>query len=147
MAIISKRGRRLRNLAHFLRARVRHPRRVTCLQCGFLSLGDAEVTAAQRTMLHLRSQNGIANLNCARSRWESYDLEYSGPDAEGIFNELEVDRRSCQEFLLYRPGWTPNGHKEILLKKLETQQKILFAVLGSLLTLFAAWVTKKLSGP
>lgn len=137
----------LRRLAHGLLIRVKHPKRVACLNCGFLSLGEAEVTAADRLMLSAKGAGACPDLevlHCSRSLWVRYDLFYSGTNAEGIFEELEVDRRDCAGFLRHRPGWTPFEHRDLLSKTLEARQKITFAVVGSLLTLFAAWLTKQL---
>src|SRR5437660_12933208 len=36
-----------------------HPLPVTCLDCGFLALGDEEVTRADRTMLHCEGSAGL----------------------------------------------------------------------------------------
>ena len=134
---------RMRKLARTLVVRTRRPFKVTCLDCGFLSLGSEEVSAANRAMLGARGVGGCPSLDllrCSRSLWVSYDLMYVGTDADAIFEELEGDRRGCRGFLRYRPGWAPNEHRELLSKALETRQKVFFTILGTILGLLAAWV-------
>jgi hypothetical protein len=135
----------LREFAHGVLVRAKHPRRATCLDCGFLALGDAEVTAADRVMLAARGTSGCPSLDilrCSRSLWVGYDLTYVGTSAEGIFEELEADRRDCAGFLSYRPGWTPNEHRDLLTKALETREKALLAVLSFLLGVLTVLAVK-----
>jgi hypothetical protein len=142
----------LRRLIRTAYLRVNHPRRVTCLDCGFLSLGEAEVTHADRVMLHMKGTGGwcpsLDVLGCSRSLWVNYDLTYSGTSAEVIFDELDLDRRSCDGFFKYKPGWTPTDHRELLSKHQESRQKIvsgiLLAVASSILTVLVAWVIKSM---
>lgn len=136
-----------RKLVRAAGAWVRHPLGVTCLDCGFLALGDKEVSTANRMLLHVRGTAGcppLEELSCSRSLWTDYDLTYCRVDAAAIFDEVGKQRRDCEGFFPCRPGWSPGGHQDLLLKGLETKQKVLFALLGSLLTLLAAWVAKLL---
>lgn len=142
-------SRRLRNRVDRLAVLARHPKRVTCLECGFLSLGEAEVTKAERRMLASRGVGSCPPLDvirCSRALWVDYDLMYAGTDSDGIFDELEADRRGCEGFLRHEPGWTPNEHRELLKKVLENRRKIvlvlLAAVTGSITGLLGAWVAK-----
>ncbi|SRR6266404_647432 len=130
---------------------VRHPRPVTCLDCGFLALGNEEVTRAERILLHGEGSAGLpcspeelTDLNCTRSLWVDYDLTYVDGSAQGIFDELEQDRRGCAGFLRYRPGFSPSEHRDLLLKRMDSKEKLKFAVLGGIVTLFFAWVAKHL---
>ncbi len=130
---------------------VRHPLPVTCLNCGFLALGDEEVTKADRIMLHSEGSAGLpcspdelTNLNCTRSLWVDYDLTYNSDSVQGIFEELEQDRRGCAGYLKYRPGFSPSEHRDLLLKRMDSKEKLKFAVLGGIVTLFFAWIAKHL---
>ena|SRR5216684_8653747 len=134
---------------------VRHPLPVTCLNCGFLALGDEEVTRADRIMLHCEGSAGLpcspdelTNLNCTRSLWVDYDLTYLDGSAQGIFDELEQDRRRCAGYLKYRPCFSPGEHRDLLLKRMDSKEKLMFAVLGGIVTLLLAWIAKRLGlGP
>jgi hypothetical protein len=134
---------------------VRHPFPVTCLDCGFLALGDDEVTRADRILLHGEGSAGlpcspeeITDLNCTRSLWVDYDLTYFDGSAQGIFDELEQERGCCAGFLKYRPGFSPSEHRDLLLKRMDSKEKLKFAVLGGIVggivTLFFAWIAKHL---
>lgn len=116
---------------------------MTCLDCGFLSGGSDEVSSANRAMLAARGVGGcpsLDHLHCSRSLWVSYDLTYVGTNADAIFEELEGDRRGCRGFLRYRPGWTPNEHRDLVGKAFETRQKVIFTILGTGLGLLAVWI-------
>lgn len=126
----------------------RHPRRITCLDCGFLSFGDKEVSTANRILLHMRGQAGCPSLDvlgCWRSLWIILDLSYfGGYPADEIFDMVEKQQRNCKGYFKYRPGLLPSDHQNLQLKALEWKQKLLFAVLGSVLTLLVAWLAKLL---
>ncbi len=129
----------------------RHPFPVTCLDCGFLALGDEEVTRAGRIMLHCEGKAGLpcspeelTNLNCTRSLWVDYDVMYKRDSVQGIFDELEQDRRGCTGYLKYRPGFSPSEHRDLLLKRMDSKEKLKFVVLGGIVTLFFAWIAKHL---
>ena len=128
----------------------RHPLPVTCLDCGFLALDDEEVTKADRIMLHCEGNAGLpcspeelTNLNCTRSLWVDYDLNLRN-SAQGIFDELQRERRGCAGYLKYRPGFSPSEHRDLLLKRMDSKEKLKFAVLGGIVTLFFAWIAKHL---
>jgi hypothetical protein len=145
--------RRARNLIH----RIRRPRRVTCLDCGFLSFGEAEATKEDRVMLAARV--GLAGRNvevspsisldtirCFRSRWIDYAV--FGGDDDSILRELAMDRRGCPDFGTHRRGFSPKEHKDQLLKRWESRRQFFLTVLGSavgsLLALLVAWLTWRL---
>src|SRR5260370_8691722 len=74
----------------------RHPLPVTCLDCGFLALGDEEVTRADRIILQREGSAGLpcspdelTNLNCTRSLWVDYDLTYLNRSAQAISDDLD----------------------------------------------------------
>ena len=137
----------LKRLGRNVAAFAHHPRRITCLECGFLALDDKEVSTADRIRLHMRGTAGgcpsLEKLCCFRSLWVNFDLSYCGvPPADEIFDMVQKSQRNCKGFFRYRSGWSPSGHQDLLLKSLEWKQKLFFAVLGSGLTLFAAWLAK-----
>src|SRR6267154_164816 len=134
---------------------VRHPLPVTCLDCGFLALDDEEVTKAGRILLQGEGNAGLpcspeelTNLNCTRSLWVDYDLTYFDGSARGIFDELEHDRRGRAGYLRNRPGFSPSEHRNLLLKGMDTKEKLKFAVnggiAGGIVTLFFTWIAKHL---
>ncbi len=128
----------------------RHPRRITCLECGFFSLEDKEVSSADRILLHMRGTAGgcppLDSLGCWRSLWVEYDLTYCGVDAGAILDEVQRDRRNCKGFFRYNSGNSPSDHQELLLKAQERKQKLIFTVIGSVIgsgiTLFVTWLVK-----
>jgi len=129
----------------------RHPLSVTCLDCGFLALGNEEVTRADRIMLHSEGRAGLpcspeelTNLNCTRSLWVDYDLTYFDGSVQGIFDELERERRGCAGYLKYRPGFSPSEHRDLLLKRMDSKERLMFAALGGIVTLLLAWIAKHL---
>ena len=105
------------------------------------------MSTADRVLLHVRGKAACPPLDvlgCCRSLWVDYDLTYFGTSVAGVFDEVQKDRRDCVGFFRYKPGWSPSGHQDLLLKTLETKQKTAFALLGSLLTLLCLWVAKLL---
>jgi len=150
------RQKTLKGLGRTLVTYARHPRKVTCLNCGFLSFGeDTEVSTADRILLHAVKESPklppVDELCCSRKSWVDYDLIYGATDTGGIIDEIQKDRRDCQAFFRYWPGWSPSGHRDLLLKAFEKRQKVFFTVLGvflgalgSLLTRLGDWVAKGL---
>jgi hypothetical protein len=127
-------------------AHLRRPRRVTCLDCGFLALAGGEVGGANRVRLGIKGAAGcppLEALGCSHSLWIDYDLMYSGTDATAIFEELEKDRRQCTDFFRYRPGSSPREHQDLVLKKRDLWQRIVLAVLSWILGFFAAWASRR----
>lgn len=139
MALI-RRKKRLRRAAlrlwGRLWGRLRHPRRIGCLDCGFLALGGKEVSDAARIEISSPSsgsQPDWRKLWCHCNRWVSYELIYAGPSYEGLQEELRADRRTCDSFLRYRHGWSPDEHRALVLKKEEVRVRVLLLLLGSVL--------------
>lgn len=145
--------RNARNLAHC----IRHPRRITCLECGFLSFGGAEATCEDRVMVDARVALAGTNIEvspsisldklcCFRSLWVDYAV-YGGGD-EGTIRELAMDRRGCAGFNPHRPGFKPGEHRDMLLKRWEARRQFFLTVLGSAigatLALLGAWLTGRL---
>ncbi len=130
-------GKSLRKLASGGISYGRHPFGVTCLDCGFLALGDTEVSTANRILLHakgLAKSPPLEELWCSRSLWVDYELSYFATDAGVIFDEVRKQRRHCEGFPRYRPGWSPTAHQDLLLRRLSWREKIYLAVIVSLLT-------------
>ena len=90
----------------------------------------------------------LTKYNCTRSLWVHYDLTYSGGSTRGIFDELKEQRRYCVGYLKYRPGFSPTEHRDILLKRVDSKEKLTFAMLGAIaggiVALFFAWIAKHL---
>ena len=131
-------------------AYVRRPRRVTCLDCGFLAHLGQEVTSATRVMLGARGVAGMPSepeqLRCFRSSWVDYDLTYVGPSIDGMFDELERARRSCPGFYRHKHGWSPSEHLGFVKSTAERRSKILVAVVsavvGGAITVLVTWLMK-----
>jgi hypothetical protein len=144
---------RLRRFARDLLHRMRRPRRVTCLDCGYLSFGGAEATGEDRVILAERmaawGNVGISldisldTLRCFRSLWLEYRLLGGGDEV--ILSELDTDRRGCRGFDRHRPGFTPSEHLDLLSKRWEARRQFWLTVLGSAagatLALLVAWLT------
>jgi len=130
------RRKRVRRAVRRFGGYLRHPRRVDCLDCGFLALGGYEVTEAERIQIATPSsgtQPDWKKLWCHCNRWVRYELTYTGPSYEGLQEELQQDRRTCKSYLRYREGWSPDEHRELRLKREEVRVRVLFLLLGSLL--------------
>ena len=139
--------KRLRKLASATSSYVSHPFGVTCLECGFLALGDNEASTADRMMLCARGVvlPALDELHCSRSLWVFYELTYVQLDVGGIFDELGKQRRRCKGFFRYRPGWSPEGHQALLLRSGDTRKNILILVLSSVLAFISGWLVKTIS--
>ena|ERR1700676_1359527 len=135
---------RLPKLTRTAAAHLRHPRQVTCLDCGFLALGDAEVSKANRALFAIRGVAGcppVGALRCSRSLWVDYDLHYVGTDAAAIFEMIEDDRRQCTGFYRYTPGWSPREHLDLQSKAHDRMRTLL---LTAILALIVAGLMKLL---
>ena len=157
---IGRMARTLRKLARSAFSYARYPRGVTCLNCGFLCTGkDGEVSRADRGMLSFVSgKRGLAGcpdptyIWCSRSLWIESEIAYSPPNAEVILHEMQKQRRHCEGFFRYGPGWSPSGHKDLLLRAEDKRGKIYLTLLaasvggifGSFCTLATQWLTKHL---
>jgi hypothetical protein len=142
-----------KSLRRFLQnaiAYVRHPFGVTCLDCGFLALEQQEVDTSDRILLHCRGAGGcppLEYLRCFRSLWVELDLVYfGGYPPDDIFDTVVKQRRNCKGYFRYRPGWSPSGHQELLLKSEDKREKIYIALfsggLGVFLGLFGKWLAR-----
>ena len=124
---------------------------MTCLDCGFLALGDSEVTSPNRVLFAIRGVAGcppVGALRCSRSLWIDYDLLYFRPNAAAIFEEIQADRCQCKGFHGYQEGYSPREHLDLLSKahdSMRTSMKtLLLALLSVILALIIAWLTKLL---
>lgn len=141
--------RKARRLLRTAAAYCRHPRGMTCLDCGFLGADDHEVRRADRILLAASGEGGCPALNkirCVRKLWVDYDLGNFDDGRTGLFEEVQKKRRPCEGFLAYRPGWSPSEHRDLLQTKLERHDKIVIsaasAIGGSVLTLIGYWLLK-----
>jgi hypothetical protein len=127
---------------------VRHPFGVTCLNCGFLALGQHEVDSAARILLHCRGTAGcppLEELLCLRSLWVDFNLTYSGsPPADEIFDMVQKQQRNCKGFFRYKPGWSPRDHRDLLIKSHDRWVRLAFALFGMILTLLGMWLANRL---
>lgn len=146
---------RLRRFSRSLFHRLKRPRRVTCLDCGYLSFGEAEATVEDRVMLahrvgelaetnaYMSPSISLDDLRCFRACWIDYAV-YARNDYS-ILRELEMDRRGCKDFDRHRRGFKPYEHRDLLLKRWETRRQFFFTVVGSAvgsaLALLVAWLT------
>jgi hypothetical protein len=104
----------------------------TCSDCGFLSWNGKEIGRASRIMLDTRFQAGafseVEAVGCSRRLWTDA-LYYGGKNAETVFEEIERDRNACEGFLGYRPGWSPDEHKELIRGKDVRKERIFLVLL------------------
>jgi hypothetical protein len=125
---------------------IRHPFGITCLKCGFLSVGDHEVDTSSRILLDCRGSAGNPRMDlikCYKSLWVNLDLEYfPGPPADEIFDMVTSEQRQCKGYLKYRPGWSP---KDLLIKHQDLKDKIIMAIIGGIIGLFLGIFGKWLS--
>ncbi len=141
----SRRDYSLGNIWRTLDGYVRHPRKVTCLECGFLTAGNnAQLTYADRAMLHAGGPAGsIEGVYCLRGLWVGFELNGLPDD---FWDELKEDRRTCGGYLKYNPGWSPKEHRDLLLKRQERKDKLLFLIAGAVIALIVQWVAGLLKG-
>ncbi len=136
-----KSWRNLRRAAAYLR----HPKGMTCLNCGFLALADGEVSPANRVLLGANGEAGcppINKLRCTKKLWISYDLTYFDDSRDGLFAELRERRRPCVGFLRYRPVRSPREHLDLEESKRARSEKIIIGLLGAAVGILAAILTK-----
>jgi hypothetical protein len=57
---------------------------------------------------------------------------FGGAPPQAIFDEVKEQRRGCVGFLKYRPGFSPKEHRDLLLKRMDSKEKLKFAVLGAI---------------
>jgi hypothetical protein len=142
-------GKNLRRLVRTVVSYMHHPIGVTCSDCGFLAIDDKELTTADRLILQASGPTvgfaggpPIEKIWCFRSLWIEYDLAYVAPCIEAIFDEIHQQRRGCEGFLAYKPGWSPAGHQDLLLKGIARREKIFFVVLGWILGVLGTLLMK-----
>ena len=151
--MMSRLGASLRKSLRCVSSRIARLSSVRCLECGFLALGEYEVTEAERCMLASRGSSAVMpaleSLHCHRSLWITYDLTYVGNPEGPKLDEVNEQRR-CGGFLRYKPGLSPDDHMQRLLRSEDRSEEtrvrfkylVLASVLGSGLTLLAQWVAK-----
>lgn len=141
----------LKNFGHNIFSYIRHPFGVTCLDCGFLVLGQDELNTTDRIRLHCKGTvSGCPPLECIqcfRSLWVDLDLTYSGsPPADVIFDKVGKQQRKCRGYFKYKPGCSPTGHQDLLLKSQDRKEKVFIALfsglLGLILGLFGKWLAR-----
>jgi hypothetical protein len=93
-------------------------RKLTCLDCGFLTIEGRELSEAERIMLGTRGVSAVMPANpeltrCARSRWTEYELTYPSNSLDGVFEVIDRPREGCPEFLQHEGGYTPAQHFEL----------------------------------
>jgi hypothetical protein len=84
----------------------------------------------------------VDNLHCYRSLWVGYDMDYFGNPSAPKLEEVTQKRR-CEGFLQYKPGFSPEEHKQRLVKSEERKAQfaytLLAAIVGCILTLLGLW--------
>lgn len=133
-------------------AYIRHPFGITCMDCGFLAIGNKELTTSERIMLHCRGRGGscppLEAIWCFRSLWVVLDLTYPGnyPEVE-VLDEVNKNQRECRGFFKYKPGWSPTGHQELLSKSTDRKKNIIYSLvtgfLGGVLAIILKWLVAK----
>lgn len=141
---------------------LRHPKGMSCLECGFLAFGDGEMITFNRGFLReglfpfltkasaatLPQQHGISphlehtHPNCFKSLWVR-DSERAG---YGIIDEVVKRRRPCEGFFPYKPGYSPSEHRALQENKQARNEKITVGILsalgGAAITLVLSWFKK-----
>lgn len=79
-------------------------------------LQEEEIKPSDRALLGARGKvtlpAGAVLTNCRKNRWAGYELTYVEPHLDGVFDEIEKDRKKCSGFFRYEPGFTPIQHLE-----------------------------------
>jgi hypothetical protein len=125
-----------------------HPKGMTCLNCGFLELGDREVGTAYRVAL---ADNGepecppLDKLHCAKKLWVRSDLRIFDDGRGGLFRELQERRRPCVGFLRYRPGRSPSGHLNLEDKKRARRERRVDVLISAFVGAVVALLTTQLT--
>lgn len=108
----------------------------TCLDCGFLTIQNKEISHPQRIMIGTEGKSASMPSNyeqtrCFKDLWE-YDLHYIGNSFDGVIDEIKINRNSCRGFIPYEPGFTPEQHIEIQLENRKEKLQWKVAILGFL---------------
>lgn len=131
----------------------------TCLDCGFLTIQDRELSRPQRITLGTRGKSAVMpahseQTRCFKDLWD-YDLHYSGDTFDGVIEEIERSRDDCPGFELYEPGFTPEQHLEnqIQQRKEKLQWRIaklgfwgglLGGAVGTIIVWFLKWLIERI---
>lgn len=140
--------RPIKRILHKLFAYIRHPFGVTCLQCGFLAIGEHELITSRRIMLHWRGRAGcppLDEIHCQRSFWVELDLTYPGNyPGDELIDEVNKNQRECKGFFKYKPGWSPSGHLDLLAKSTDRKKNLIYSLItgffGGLFAIFIKWL-------
>ena len=127
------------------------PGKVSCLGCGFLTIGGREVSETVCIMLNARGGAGLPGqldqLDCDRGLWVDYHLAYIAPDEQLLLEEATKSRR-CPGYFAHVAGWSLEGHRALLLRRQDRLRDLLsnafFALLGAALALMVQCVVKRL---
>jgi hypothetical protein len=130
----------------------RKPKEIRCIDCGFLTIGGREVSETERILLDNRGVAGLPGhldqLDCDRGLWVDYHLAYYAADEQLLLKEATNIRR-CHGYFAHVAGWSPEGHRTLLLRRQDRFRDhvsdAIFALLGAALALAVQWVAKRLS--
>jgi hypothetical protein len=116
---------------------------MTCRECGFLALGESELSTPSRECLSDKrnAEQPPLNMLCCTKRIWSKPL-----DRDELFEVIQAKRRPCVGFLRYIPGRSPRDHRDLEDQKRTRREKIIDgligAAFGAVLTLLATWLVK-----
>ncbi len=119
-----------------------------CVDCGFLALGESEVSYESRFCLRCEEsaeQPPLNMLRCTKRMWT-----VGGFDHHELFETLNAKRRPCEgHFLRDMPGRSPSEHREWEDHKRTRREKIIDRLIGAALSvaggvgaLIGAWLLK-----
>lgn len=106
----------------------------TCLNCGFLTIQDSELSRPAQIMLGSRGVSAVMpthpeQTRCFKNLWD-YDLTYIGDTFDGVIEEIELSRDNCPGFVTYEAGFTPAQHLEAQLEQRKERLQWRIAKLG-----------------
>ena len=125
--------------------KIKHPNGVNCLRCGFLGKDDIEIGTADRILLDCQGAAGLPNMNnvrCVRNLWVNLTLSNNNFNINNIINEVKRKRKYCEGYFKYKPGWNPEGHKDLLLRNSENKIRLWFMILGGIVALIVEYIIK-----
>ena len=124
-------------------------KKLTCLECGFLTITGSELITAHRTHLaifnprHDKAPLDINLTRCYRNQWETRELQ-GFLSKQDLLAELKADRRKCPHFTTYKLGYDPEQTVKRVEKKADRRYQFkrdaVMLLVGCLLTVIVMFL-------
>ncbi len=123
----------------------------SCLNCAFLGHARATVSQEDRDLFALILSTSVNSVTphwqdvwCSKRMWTNYILTYSAPTWPGLSEELKSDRKTCLGWMRFRPGYSPQEHRDFQKAHWAVwdtgRSALVAAFLGALAAALFAWL-------